>query len=131
VLPHVSRDEDVPGAGNLRRETRVHTKVILSGRFGFPDSARRRRLGHELGVGAFRKVPSSPGWAAEREVDAAFEDAIEDDLGEVRVVQDLAPCRQALVRREDDGPLAEVALVHDAEEDVGGVVRVVEVAPPS
>ncbi|MEY4509355.1 MAG: hypothetical protein RLZZ450_1477 [Pseudomonadota bacterium] len=59
---------------------------------------------------------------------ASLEYPVEDRLGEVVVVQDVAPGPQLLVRREDHGLAREVALVDDTEEHVGGIRCVHEVA---
>src|SRR5205823_4684048 len=56
------------------------------------------------------------------------EDAIEDGLGEVLVVEDAAPGLQRLVRGEEHGALPTVAIVDHVEQDVGGVGAVGEVA---
>ena len=60
---------------------------------------------------------------------ASFEHAIEESLGERVVVEDLTPRAQLLlVGREDDGPSTEATLVDVAPEDIGGRGDVVEVA---
>jgi hypothetical protein len=64
----------------------------------------------------------------ELEEPASLEDAVDDGRGEIRVVEHAAPVGEPLVGREDHGALAKVAVVHDVEEDVGGVVAVGEVA---
>ena len=59
---------------------------------------------------------------------SSLEHTIDDDLGEVVVVQHLAPALRVLVRREDHRAPLDVTLVDDVEEHVGGVVAVREVA---
>jgi len=61
-------------------------------------------------------------------VGAVFQHAVEDGLGEVAVVEDVAPFAQRFVGGEDHGLLAVEAAVDDAVEDVGGIVGVLEVA---
>jgi hypothetical protein len=65
--------------------------------------------------------------AAEGDELSALEHAVEDDLGQIVVVQHLAALAQLLVGGEDHGLLREVAPVDDAEEQVGGIGSVVEV----
>ena len=69
-----------------------------------------------------------PGEASELDVLASPQNTVEDDLGEVPIVQDEPPVAEAFVGGEDHGFSVEVAVVNDAKEDVGGAVRVVEVA---
>lgn len=59
---------------------------------------------------------------------AAFEHAVEDSFGQVSIMEELAERRQGLVGGEDHGPLAQVAVVDDAVEDVGSVRCVALVA---
>lgn len=66
--------------------------------------------------------------AIQGEQSAALEDAIEDGLCEVVVVEHVAPGGQRLVGREDHRPLLPVPIVDDVEEHVGGVGPVREVA---
>lgn len=67
--------------------------------------------------------------AVEDEEASALEDAIDDGVGEVTVVEGVAPVgERRLVGGEDHGPLSGVAVVDDVEEHVGGVVAVGEVA---
>jgi hypothetical protein len=58
----------------------------------------------------------------------AIEQAVDDGLGEVGVVEDSAPSIERLVGGDDDGLVAEVSVVDDVEEDIGGVGTVGEVA---
>jgi hypothetical protein len=58
----------------------------------------------------------------------ALEDAIDDGVREVIVVEHGAPSSRAFVRREDHRAPADVALVDDVEEDVRGIVAVGQVA---
>jgi hypothetical protein len=74
------------------------------------------------------EVSGAPRGAAEDHVFASFEDTVEDHLGEIAIVEDLAPVAELFVGREDHGFPSEVAVVDDAEQDVRGVGRVVEVA---
>jgi len=57
-----------------------------------------------------------------------MKNAIDDGVGAVVVVQDLAPVLGVFVGREDHRALLDVALVDNVEEDVGRVVTVGEVA---
>ncbi len=66
--------------------------------------------------------------AVELKQAAALEDAVEDRLGEIVVVQHPAPGGERLVGGEDHRAPALVALVDDVEEHVGGVGAVGEVA---
>ena len=59
---------------------------------------------------------------------ALLEDAVEEGLGELGVVQHGAPFVEGLVGGEDDGLAAQAAAVDDAVEDVGCRVRVLQVA---
>lgn len=59
---------------------------------------------------------------------ASLEDAVDDGLGEVVVVQDLAPSLERLLGGEDHRALPKVSLVHDVEEHVRRVGAVGEVA---
>ena len=59
----------------------------------------------------------------------AVQDAIDDGVGQVVIVEDVAPLGAGrLVGGEDHGLSLGVAVVDDMEEDVGGVWSVVEVA---
>ncbi len=58
----------------------------------------------------------------------ALEDAVDDGIGEIVVVQDVAPALRVLVGGEDHRPAADVAIVDDVVEDVRGVVAVRDVA---
>ena len=68
------------------------------------------------------------GRSVESEQAAAFEDAIDDGLGEVFVVEHAPPGAQGLVGREDHGTLAAMAVVDDVKEHVGRVGAVGEIA---
>ena len=57
-----------------------------------------------------------------------LEHAIEDGFGEIGIVQHAAPGAERLVGGEDHGPVMQVAVVDDLEEDVGGVRPIAEVA---
>jgi hypothetical protein len=59
---------------------------------------------------------------------AAFEDAIDDGIGEIVIVKHGPPTLWMLVRGEDHRTSSDVAIVDDVVEDVGGVVAVGEVA---
>ncbi len=72
-------------------------------------------------VGAYRG-------AVELEQAATLEDAVDDDLGEIVVVKDVAPAARGLVGREDHGAPLNVPLIDDMEEDVRRVVTDREVA---
>jgi hypothetical protein len=66
--------------------------------------------------------------AVEAEQSPALEDAVDDGVGEIVVVKDVAPSLGMLVGREDHRAAADVAVVHDVVEHVGGVIAVGEVA---
>ena len=68
------------------------------------------------------------GAPAQFDVAAALEHAVEDRLGEIRIVQDPAPRGERLVRGEDHRPPVQVAVVDDLEEHVGRVRPVAEIA---
>ncbi len=57
-----------------------------------------------------------------------LEDAIEDGLSQVGIMQDDTPGCKWLVGGKDDGLAVEVALVDDLEEHVCGVVGEAEIA---
>ncbi len=56
-----------------------------------------------------------------------LEDSIDDGLGEVIVVQDGPPALRVLVGGEDHGAAADVSVVDDVVEHVGGIVAVAKV----
>ena len=64
----------------------------------------------------------------EREQPAALEDAIEDGLRQVLIVQHTSPGGERFVRREDHGALLPMPVVDDVEEHVCGIGAVGEVA---
>lgn len=51
--------------------------------------------------------------AAHGEVGAAFEQTVDDGFREVGIMQDIAQSRQRLVRREQHGPVPEIAFIDD------------------
>lgn len=59
---------------------------------------------------------------------APFEHAIEDRLREVSIMEKLAERRQGFAGGEDHGSVAEIAIVDDPVEHVGGVRSVALVA---
>jgi hypothetical protein len=67
------------------------------------------------------------GWPVEAEESTPFEDPVDDRIGEIVIMQDVAPAPWMLVGGEDHGPSVDVAVVDDVVEDVGGVVAVGEV----
>lgn len=73
-------------------------------------------------------VAASDGGAVELEDASALEDAVDDGIGEILVVEHVAPSLGRLVGCEHHRAAADVALVDDMEQDVGGVVAVGEVA---
>jgi len=79
-------------------------------------------------VGGLLKVACAVRAAPQLDEASSFEDAVGDGLGEVVVVEDPAPLIKGLVGGEDHGPPAQVAVVDDLKEDVGGVGAVGEVA---
>jgi hypothetical protein len=74
------------------------------------------------------EVPRAHGGAIQLEEPPAFEDAVDDRLGEVRIVKHPAPVLEGLVGCEEHRALAQVAFVDDVEQDVGGVGPVGQVA---
>ena len=74
------------------------------------------------------QVARPVGRPCERQEPPTFQDAIEECLGEVVVVEHLSPLLQALVGGEDDGPVIQVAPIDDAVDDVGSVIDVGEIA---
>lgn len=66
--------------------------------------------------------------AAQREVDAPLEQAIEDRLREVAIMQHITERRQRLVGREEHRPPLEVSLVDHAIEHVRGIGGMREIA---
>ena len=61
------------------------------------------------------------GWAIELDETAPFQDAVDDGLSQIRVVQHGSPVGKSFVGGQQDGPLALMPLVDDVEEHVGGV----------
>ena len=80
------------------------------------------------GVEVKRRVAGTVGAPAEFDMPAALEHAVEDGLGEIRVVQHAAPRGERLVGGEDHRALVQVAVIHDLEEDVGCVRAIAEIA---
>jgi hypothetical protein len=70
----------------------------------------------------FRVILLSQGRVAEREVDFALEEALEDDLRELGVMKHCASVPQAPDCGLSDLGLAEAALVFHATENLRGVV---------
>lgn len=67
--------------------------------------------------------------AVEEDEPPALQCPVDDGIREIAVVEDIAPVRERrLVGGEEDGALADVAIVDDVEEDVGGVGSVGQVA---
>jgi hypothetical protein len=66
--------------------------------------------------------------AAELEVASALEDAVEESLGQVGIMEREPPGGKGLVGGKDHGLAGEVALIDDLEEHVGGVVAKGEIA---
>jgi len=73
-------------------------------------------------------VPGPHRRSVECEEAAAFEDAVDDGLGEVFVVEDLPPGGGGLVGGEDDRALAAMPIVDDVEEHVRRVGAVGQIA---
>jgi hypothetical protein len=67
-------------------------------------------------------------FGVEREELAAFQDAIDDRVGEVLVVEDAAPRGDRCVRGEDHRARSTMPFVDDMEEHVGRVCALGEVA---
>jgi hypothetical protein len=72
-------------------------------------------------------VASSHGRTVQFEEATTLEDAVDDGLSEVFVVQNASPRTERLVRREDHRPLLQVSFIDDVEEDVRGVGAVRQV----
>ena len=68
------------------------------------------------------------GRAIHFEEPSPFEDAIDDGIRKVRVVEDASPGLEVFVGGEEHGAGFEVALVHDVEQNVGRVRPIGEVA---
>ena len=68
------------------------------------------------------------GRAVETKEPAAFEDAVDDGVGEVVVVKDISPTSRVFVRCEDHRSSANVSVVDDVVEHVCGIIAVGEVA---
>jgi hypothetical protein len=64
----------------------------------------------------------------ECEDSAALEDAVDDRLCQILIMQHTTPHRERLVRGEDHGALFPMAIVDDVEEHVRGVRAVGEIA---
>ncbi|MCK9462742.1 MAG: hypothetical protein M0R80_24235, partial [Proteobacteria bacterium] len=73
-------------------------------------------------------MEGSDGRAVELEQAASLEDAVDDGLSEVLVVEDTAPGIGRLVGREDHRAAPQVAFVDDVEEHVRRVGAVCQVA---
>jgi len=73
-------------------------------------------------------VARAVGGATQFEETAALEDAVQDRLGQIGIVQDPAPRGEGFVRREKHRAVVQVAFVDDVEEDVGEVGPVGEIA---
>lgn len=69
-----------------------------------------------------------PGTADEFDVTAVLQDAVEDGLGEVLVVQRLFPFPQGFVGGEDHWSFGMAAAVDDTVEDIGRIVSVLEIS---
>ena len=65
-------------------------------------------------TGAVAKAP-------ELDLATSFQGGVGDGLGQVGIMEDLAPSGKGCVGGEKDGFALEVAFVDDLEEDVGGV----------
>jgi hypothetical protein len=59
--------------------------------------------------------------SVECEEPTTLEDAVDDGLGKILVMEHAAPGAESLVRGEDHGALAAVSIVDDVEEHVCGV----------
>jgi hypothetical protein len=66
--------------------------------------------------------------SAELDVTAALEDAVEDGLGQIRIMEDVSPGGKRLVRGEEQWLALEIALVDDLEENVGSAVLEAQIA---
>ena len=56
-----------------------------------------------------------------------FENAVQDGLGEIGIVEHLAPGFEGFVGGEDHGSLVQVAIIDDLEEDIGSIRAVGEI----
>jgi hypothetical protein len=63
--------------------------------------------------------------SVEADEPSSFQNPVDNGGSQVLVVQHLPPFTQGLVGVEDQGPLAQVPVVHHMEKNVGGVLRVV------
>ena len=82
-----------------------------------------------MGLGVKVEVAGPVGRAVHEDQASALEDAVRDGLGQVGVMEGVAPLGEGgLVRGDEHGAPAPVALVHHVEEHVGGVGRVGQVA---
>ena len=66
--------------------------------------------------------------AAQGEMHTAFEQPIQDGLGQVAIMHHIAQGRHRFVCRQQDRAVSEIAFVDDAIDDVGPVGRMREVA---
>ena len=75
---------------------------------------------------ASSRVAEAP--AAQMHDIATFQQAIDNRISEVRIVQHAAPRVRGLVRGDDNRAACEVAAVNDLEQQVGGIRAVGQVA---
>jgi hypothetical protein len=59
---------------------------------------------------------------------SSFQHAIEDRLGQIRIVQHLPPCIDGLVRRKDHRTTMEVPVVDDLKQNVRRIESVTEIS---
>src|SRR2546428_4785116 len=73
-------------------------------------------------------MTSSSRGSIEANEPSALQDAVEDGGRQILVVEHLPPFIQRLIGSEDHGPFAQVAVVYHMEKNVGGVLRIGQVA---
>ena len=75
------------------------------------------------------KMPGAIGRAVQERQATVLKHAVDDGLGEVMVVQDIAPCgERRLVGSEQHRAATLMAFVDDVEQDVGGIGSVGQIA---
>src|SRR2546422_11697659 len=73
-------------------------------------------------------MTSSSRGSIEANEPSALQDAVEDGGRQILVVEHLPPFIQRLIGSEDHGPFAQVAVFYHMEKNVGGVLRIGQVA---
>ena len=73
-------------------------------------------------------MPGAHGRSVEREQPSALEDAIDNGVGQVVVMQHVSPSRERFVRGEEHGLLPAMPVVDDVKEHVGGIRAVGQIS---